>query len=53
MAPRKSETSLCDKSIQYMQRDIVIKTYKEAEVSVEELYKLEQVAFRQWTDKGL
>ena len=36
-----------------MQRDIVIKTNKEAEVSVEELYKLEQAAFQQWTDAGL
>ena len=36
-----------------MQRDIVIKTNKETEVSVEELYKLEQVAFQQWTDAGL
>ena len=36
-----------------MQRDIVIKTNKETEVSVEELYKLEQVAFQQWTDSGL
>ena len=36
-----------------MKRKIIIKTYKEAEVSVEELYKLEQVAFQQWTDAGL
>ena len=36
-----------------MQRDIVIKTNKEAEASVEELYKLEQAAFQQWTDAGL
>ena len=36
-----------------MHRNIVIKTNKEAEVSVEELYKLEQVAFQQWTDAGL
>ena len=36
-----------------MQRKIVIKTYNEAEVSVEELYKLEQVAFQQWTDARL
>ena len=36
-----------------MQRDIVIKTNKVAEVSAEELYKLEQAAFQQWTDKGL
>ena len=36
-----------------MQRNFVIKTNKEAEVSVEELYKLEKAAFRQWTDTGL
>ena len=36
-----------------MQRNIVIKTSKEAEVSAEELYKLEQAAFQQWTDAGL
>ena len=36
-----------------MRRNIVIKTNKEAEVSVEELYKLERAAFRQWTDTGL
>ena len=36
-----------------MRRKITIKTYKEAEVSVEELYELEQVAFQQWTDAGL
>ena len=36
-----------------MSRKIIIKTNKEAEVSVEELYKLEQVAFQQWTDAGL
>ena len=36
-----------------MSRKIIIKTYKEAEVSVEELYKLEQAAFQQWTDAGL
>ena len=36
-----------------MQREIVIKTNKEAEVSVEELYELDQVAFQQWTDVGL
>ena len=36
-----------------MHRNIVIKTNKEAEVSVEELYKLEQAAFQQWTDAGL
>ena len=37
----------------FAQRDIVVKTNKEAEVSVEELYKLEQAAFQQWTDVGL
>ena len=36
-----------------MQRNIVIKTLNEAEVSVEELYKLAQAAFQQWTDAGL
>ena len=36
-----------------MQRDIVIKTNKETEASVEELYELEQAAFQQWTDAGL
>ena len=36
-----------------MSRKIIIKTYKEAEVSVEEIYKLEQVAFQQWKDAGL
>ena len=36
-----------------MSRKIIIKTYKEAEVSVEEIYKLDQVAFQQWTDAGL
>ena len=36
-----------------MSRKIIIKTYKEAEVSVEELYKLENAAFQQWTDAGL
>ena len=36
-----------------MSRKIIIKTYKEAEVSAEELYKLEQAAFQQWTDAGL
>ena len=36
-----------------MHRNIVIKTNKEAEVFVEELYELEQVAFQQWTDAGL
>ena len=36
-----------------MQRNIVIKTNKETEVSVEELYELEQAAFQQWTDTGL
>ena len=36
-----------------IQRDIVIKTNNEAEVSVEELYKLEQAAFQKWTEAGL
>ena len=36
-----------------MHRNIVIKTNKEAEVSAEELYELEQTAFQQWTDKRL
>ena len=36
-----------------MQRNFVINTNKEAKVSVEELYKLEQAAFQQWTVKGL
>ena len=36
-----------------MSRKIIIKTYKEAEVSVEELYELEHTAFQQWTDAGL
>ena len=36
-----------------MSRKIIIKTYKEAEVSVEELYELRKAAFQQWTDAGL
>ena len=36
-----------------MHRNIVIKTNKEAEVSVEELYELRKAAFQQYTDKGL
>ncbi len=36
-----------------MSRKIIIKTYKETEVSAEELYELEQAAFQQWTDAGL
>ena len=36
-----------------MQRNIVIKTLKEAEVSVEELYELRKAAFSQWTEAGL
>ena len=36
-----------------MQRKIEIKTNKEAEVSVEELYKLRIAAFEQWTEAGL
>ena len=34
-------------------RDIVIKTNKEAGVSVEELYNLRKAAFQQWKDKDL
>ena len=36
-----------------MQRKIVIKTKKEAEVSAEELYELRKAAFQQWTEAGL
>ena len=36
-----------------MHADVTIKTNNEAEVSVEELYKLERAAFQQWTDAGL
>ena len=36
-----------------MQRDIVIKTNKEAEVSVEELYRLFKAAYQKWTDSGI
>ena len=36
-----------------MQRNIVIKTLKEAEVSVEELYILEKTAYKQWTEAGI
>ena len=36
-----------------MQRNIVIKTNKEAGVPVEELYKLRKAAFQQYTDNGL
>jgi hypothetical protein len=36
-----------------MSRKIIIKTYKEAEVSVEELYELRKAAFQQYTDEGL
>ena len=36
-----------------MQRTIVIKTNKEAEVSVEELYILEKTAYKQWTEAGI
>ena len=36
-----------------MSRKIIIKTYKETEVSAEELYELEQAAFQQWSDTGL
>jgi len=37
----------------FEKRTIVIKTNREAEVSVEELYELEHTAFQQWTDAGL
>ena len=37
----------------FEKRTIVIKTNKEAEVSVEELYELRKAAFQQYTDKGL
>ena len=36
-----------------MSRKIIIKTYKEAEVSVEELYDLFWQAFQTWRDSGL
>ena len=36
-----------------MQRDIVIKTNKETEASVGELFILLQAAFKQWQEKGL
>ena len=36
-----------------MQRNIGIKTIKEAGAPVEELYELEHTAFQQWTDAGL
>jgi len=36
-----------------MQREIVIKTNKEAEVSVEELYRLFKAAYKNWTDSGI
>ena len=36
-----------------MQRDIVIKTLKEAGVSVEETYRLRKASFQQWIDAGL
>ena len=36
-----------------MQRNIVIKTNKEAGVPAEELYKLRNAAFQQWKDKNL
>ena len=36
-----------------MQRNIVIKTSKEAEASVDNLYKLRKVAFQQWVDAEL
>ena len=36
-----------------MQRNIVVKTHKEAEVSVEEMFLLEKAAFQQWVESGL
>ena len=36
-----------------MKRNIVIRTNKEAEASAEELYRLQQISFRQWFDVGL
>jgi len=36
-----------------MSRKIIIKTYKEEEVSAEELYELRRAAFQQYSDKGL
>ena len=36
-----------------MKRMIIIKTNKEADVSVEELYELRKAAFQQYTDEGL
>ena len=36
-----------------MHKNIIIRTYNEAEVSVEELYELRIAAFEQWTDAGL
>ncbi len=36
-----------------MQREIVIKTYKEVEVSAEELYILFKTAYQQWIDMGI
>ena len=36
-----------------MQREIVIKTNKETEVSVEELYRLFKAAYQKWTDSGI
>ena len=56
MARRKSETSLCDtieERTMFEKRTIVIKTLKETEVSVEELYELRKAAFQQYTDEGL
>ena len=37
----------------FEKRTIVIKTLKETEVSVEELYELRKAAFQQYTDEGL
>ena len=56
MARRKSETSLYDtieERTMFEKRTIVIKTNKEAEVSVEELYELRKAAFQCYTDEGL
>ena len=36
-----------------MQRDIVIKTNKETEAPVDELYRLRKASFQQWIDAGL
>ena len=36
-----------------MQKNLVVKTNKETEATVEEMYLLEKAAFRQWTEAGL